>query len=165
MTFDTLLPGDSVFVDANIFIYHFNGISSQCKHFLSRCTSQDIAGYSSAFVLAEVLHRLMIAEAIRKNYIRAKNPLKQFKKHPEIIAQLTDYSADVATIHDMNITIIPLTEQHILESEAVRKSERILTNDSLILAVMKHANLTKLATNDRDFDRVAWLNVYAPTDI
>lgn len=39
------------------------------------------------------------------------------------------------------------------------------TNDSLILAVMRHANLTKLATNDRDFDHIAWLDVYAPADI
>ena len=165
MTFDALQSGDSVFIDANIFIYHFNGISSECKSFLSRCSRKDIAGYSSAFVLAEVLHRLMIAEAIRKNYIRAKNPVKQLKKHPDIITKLSDYSADVATIHDMNVTILPLTEERIRDSKTLRKTVGVLTNDSLILAAMKHANLSKLATNDRDFDHIAWVNVYSPSDI
>ncbi len=165
MTFDALISGDSVFIDANIFIYHFNGISSECKHVLSRCSSKDIVGYSSTFILAEVLHRLMIGEAIRKKYIRAKNPVKQLKKHPEIIKKLSEYNADVATIQEMNITILECTQHSVKTSEAIRSSEGLLTNDSLILAAMKQAHLSKLATNDNDFDRIARLDIYKPTDV
>jgi len=31
MTFDDLQSGDRVFIDANIFIYHFSGFSQECK--------------------------------------------------------------------------------------------------------------------------------------
>ena len=61
-----LHDGDSVFVDANIFIYHFGGHSSQCKAFLERCACRELRGYTSTPILAEVLHRLMIAEGTRQ---------------------------------------------------------------------------------------------------
>lgn len=165
MTFDALKAGDAVFIDANVFIYHCNGISSDCKQFLSRCSDKNIAGYSATFTLAEVLHRFMIAEAVRKKYIRSKNPVKQLKKHPEIITHLSDYSADVASIQTMNITILDLTQKTLHTSEAIRNTEGLLTNDSLLLAVMKQANLTKLATNDNDFDHIRWLDLYKPADV
>lgn len=37
MTLAELQDGDSVFLDANIFIYHFGGQSHQCKGLLERC--------------------------------------------------------------------------------------------------------------------------------
>jgi predicted nucleic acid-binding protein len=39
----------------------------------------------------------------------------------------------------------------------------LLTNDSLILAVMQQHQLTHLASNDTDFDRVPGVTRYAPT--
>ena len=95
MTFDALQKGSKIFLDANIFVYHFGELSAECKHLLSRCSQRELKGYASTSVLAEVLHRLMIVEAVKKGYINAKNPVKQLKKHPEIIKQLSDYSADV----------------------------------------------------------------------
>ena len=53
-----------------------------------------------------------------------------------------------ATIQKMNITILDLTQKTLNTSEHIRKTEGLFTNDSLILAAMKHANLTKLATNE-----------------
>ncbi|GFP25832.1 hypothetical protein HKBW3S25_01313, partial [Candidatus Hakubella thermalkaliphila] len=31
MRFDELPPGEAVFIDANIFVYHFTGISEECS--------------------------------------------------------------------------------------------------------------------------------------
>lgn len=165
MTFDQLQPGEKIFIDANIFVYHVNGISSECKHFLSRCSQKEIIGYTSTFVLAEILHRLMIAEAIRKKYIRTKNPVQQLKKHPEVVKQLSDYIADVVKIREMNVKILDLTPKCIEESANIRKTEGLLTNDSLIVATMKQASFSKLATNDDDFDNIAWLDIYKPSDV
>ena len=36
MTFDELRDGEAIFLDANIFVYHFLGLSQQCKELLWR---------------------------------------------------------------------------------------------------------------------------------
>jgi predicted nucleic acid-binding protein len=55
-----------VFVDSNIFIYHFLDVSVPCTNFLERIEMEDITAYTSTVVLSEVLHRLMIAEVVEK---------------------------------------------------------------------------------------------------
>ena len=83
MRFDNLKKRDSVFIDANIFIYNFGGQSTECKEVLIRCAKGELTGYTVLSTLAEVLHRLMIAEAIEKGYISDKNPVRSLKEKPE----------------------------------------------------------------------------------
>lgn len=165
MTFSELLNGDRVFIDANIFIYHFSGFSLECKALFDRIFRKELVAYTSTSVLAEVLHRLMIAEAIDKGYISPNQPAKKLKKHPEIIRKLSDYNRDVAKISTMNIEVLNSTRLSLERSAHIRETVGLLTNDSLILATMKEMSLTKLATNDQDFERINWVDVYTPTDI
>lgn len=165
MTFKDIGHGDQIFIDANIFVYHFNGTSVDCKHLMTRCLAEEIMSYTSTAVLAEVLHRLMISEAVSKGYIKAKNPVQQLKEHPEVIKQLAAYSLEVAKIPQLNVKILPLTQTCLDASAAIRQTEGLLTNDSLIVATMREAGLTKLATHDRDFNRISWLTVYKPEDV
>ena len=58
MTFGELPNGASVFIDANIFIYHFGGQSLECRNLLERCPRRELVGFTSTFIVAEVLHRL-----------------------------------------------------------------------------------------------------------
>ena len=74
-----LLSGSSVFI---IFIYHFGGQSTDCRILLERCARRELRGYSSTSVLAEVLHRLMVAEAIEKQLVTAKTAVKRLKSRP-----------------------------------------------------------------------------------
>lgn len=108
MRFDALRNGDSVFIDANIFIYNFGGQSVECKNVLVRCAQGELRGITSTFIIAEVLHRLMVAEAIEKEFITDKNPVKQLKEHAEIIKKLSTYIHDVEKIGDMNLEVIDL---------------------------------------------------------
>lgn len=163
--FETLQKGDKIFIDTNIFLYHFGEVSTECKALLAQCSSKEITGYTSTSVLAEVLHRAMIVEAVKKNYISAKNPVQQLKKHPEIIKQLSEYIKDVAQIFDMDINILTLTKACIETSAKIRQIEGLLTNDSLVVAVMKNAGISKLATHDNDFDHITWLEIYKPSDV
>ena len=80
MFLDEIPTGTRVFVDSNIFIYHFLGISESCTSFLSRAESQDIVAYTSTIVLAEVLHRLMIAEVVERYNLKPKDALEFLKK-------------------------------------------------------------------------------------
>lgn len=162
----TELPdGDSVFIDANIFIYHFGGRSPECKAFLERCARRELLGYTATPVLAEVLHRLMVAEAIMKGLVTAKTAVRKLGETPALVKQLTQYQEDVSKISQMNITILALTSKIVQTSAEVRNSEGLLTNDSLIVACMRTQGLRKLATADGDFDQASGVDVYKPTDL
>ena len=59
MTFADLVPRDAVFVDANIFVYHFApdpALQGSCGQFLQRIENQEIQGFTSTHVLAESEH-------------------------------------------------------------------------------------------------------------
>lgn len=165
MTVTDLQDGDSVFIDANIFIYHFGGRSPHCKTLLMRCASRTLQGYTSTSVLAEVLHRLMVAEAIQKGLVTAKNAVKKLQERPALVRQLTTYNENVRKIGQMNLIILSLTPDILSASEPVRTNEGLLTNDSLVVAFMRNLGLTKLATTDSDFERVSGLEVYKPADL
>lgn len=165
MIFDELLPGDRFFIDANIFVYHCNGVSVECKALISRCSRKDVRGFTSTAVITETMHRLMIAEAIRKGYIGSKNSVRKLKEHPEIVKQLSEYIEDIQEIYKMNITILSLSSQCIKASTNLQQTEGLLTNDSLIVKVMQDSGISKLATNDNDFDQIPWLQVYKPSDV
>ncbi len=120
MTLAELRDGDSVFVDANIFIYHFGGHSSQCKAFLERCARRELRGYTSTSVLAEVLHRLMVAEAVMKGLVTAKRAVRKLGETPDLVKQLTQYQEDVDKISQMNMTILALTSEIVQASAEVQ---------------------------------------------
>lgn len=165
MTLAELLDGGSVLIDANIFIYHFGGRSPECKAFLERCARRELLGYTSTPILAEVLHRLMIAEAIAKGLVTAKTAVRKLGKSPELVKQLVRYQEDVDKIFQMNLIIIALTPEIVRLSAEVRKSEGLLTNDSLVVACMRVQELTKVATANGDFDKISGMTVYKPADL
>lgn len=165
MTLAELQDGDRVFIDANIFIYHFGGRSHACKTFLERCARRELLGYTSTPVLAEVLHRRMVAEAIAKGLVTARTAVKKLGEAPEFVKQLTQYQADVDHIFQMNLTVLPLTHAIVAMSAEVRTSEGLLTNDSFVMAFMREQGITQLATANGDFDRVGSLFIYKPTDL
>lgn len=165
MIFKDLKKGDSIFIDANIFIYNFGAQSDECRKVLLRCARGELTGYTLTSVLSEVLHRLMIAEAIEKGYITDKNPVRRLRENPGIIKKLSTYIHDVERIKEMNINILTLTIDLLERSAKIRKSEGLLTNDSIIVAAIKDLGLSKLVTNDNDFDHIKWLRVYKPADL
>jgi len=61
-----LPAGQTVFIDANIFIYHFTGLSQECSSFLERCERGELWGVTAVHIILEVLHRLMMIEAVTK---------------------------------------------------------------------------------------------------
>ena len=52
----------------------------------------------------------------------------------------------------------------IATAASLGQQQGLLTNDALIVAVMLANGLSKIASNDADFDRVPGLTRYAPPD-
>ncbi len=157
--------GDRVFIDANIFIYHFGARSLECKTFLERCARRLLLGYTATPVIGELLHRRMIAEAIAKGFVTARTAVRKLSAAPDLVKQLTQYQEDVNKIPQMQVNILNFTIENVLASAEVRRSEGLLTNDSFVVAVMRNYGITKLATANGDFDRVGGLEIYKPSDL
>lgn len=120
----TELPdGDSVFIDANIFIYHFGGRSPECKAFLERCARRELLGYTATPVLAEVLHRLMVAEAIMKGLVTAKTAVRKLGETPALVKQLTQYQEDVSKISQKR-RLMANEARHRIAARVQGKSEK-----------------------------------------
>jgi len=159
-----IADGTRVFVDSNIFIYHFSNIerfSDSCLSFLQKIEDGKISGYTSTIVLAEILHRLMIIEASGKFDIQPKNVVKYLKENPDKASSLTGHPKSLDSIEKIGITILPVTAHDIRGSMAFKK-QGLLTIDAIIVSVMKNNDLTTIASNDGDYDRIGFLIQFSP---
>lgn len=165
MRLDDLPPATSVFIDANIFIYHFTGASEECTRFLSRCEARELAGVTSVSVLLEVLHRLMMVEVVKTRAVRPPKVLEKLRKRPEVVRGLFAYYAHTVKIPDMGIAVRSLPEEILAASQRVRREHGLLVGDSLLLAVMRAEGVRTLATHDADLVRIEEISVAVPGDV
>ena len=165
MKLSEIKAGSEIFVDSNIFIYHFTGVSDECSDFLSRCEREELIGITSVNVILEVLHRLMMVEAVSKNIVKPPNIVKKLNKSPQKIKRLNEYFVNTEKIQDMGIEIKPLIFETIIKSYVIRLSSGLMVNDSVIIASMKNEGVKLLATNDKAFEKVDEIDVYSPEDI
>jgi predicted nucleic acid-binding protein len=154
-----------VFLDANIFIYHFTGVSAQCTALLVRCEGGEVQGVTGAHVLAEVAHRLMTIEAVRKGLVKTGNVSGKLQAHPEVVRRLTDYQANLDTLLVIGLRVLTLSADDLVASGPIRRTTGLLTNDSLSVAILRRERIRALATAARGFGRVSDLRVYLPTDL
>ena len=165
MKLSEIKAGEIVFIDANIFIYHFTGVSEESTLFLKRCEGGELTGVTGINILIEVLHRLMMIEAVTKGFVKPGNVLKKLKKKPDIVKKLADYQTNTLSIMDVGIELIPLSEDTIMSSWQFRKKCGLLVNDSLTTSMMDLEGIINLATMDKDFERVEGVRVYSPQDV
>lgn len=165
MNLSDIESGSEVFIDANIFIYHFTGASNECSEFLSRCEQGDIYGLTSVNVVLEILHRLMMIEAVRKKLAAPPNIVKKLQKQPPKIRLLNEYFINTKKIIDMGIKVNPISMETVLISQSARLSHGLMVNDSLIIASMQESGINSLATNDKKLAEIEGLFVYTPSDV
>lgn len=165
MKLEDVPDGGRIFVDANILIYHFSGISPDCRFFLARCESRQVEAFTGVHILLEVTHRLMILEALQKGLISGSQPARRLKEKPDVIKSLSDYNRSAQQIPRMGVRIRPLTPAIVRDSEAIRIQQGLMTNDSVTVALMRKLRLTDIATHDSDLTHVPDLTAYQPQDI
>lgn len=160
-----LTAEQAVFVDANIFIYHFTGLSQECSDFLGRCERGDLWGVTGIHILLEILHRLMMVEAVSKGLVAPGNVAKKLREKPHVVEQLVDYQIQTEAILEMGIDVVGLTSKHVKNSSLYRRRDGLLVNDSLTVSAMEIEGILNLATADCDFARVETIQVYSPQDL
>ncbi len=159
MTFADLVTGEPVFVDANTFVYHFTAhhlFGPACSQFLLRIARQEVA-------LSEVAHRVMTTEASSLHKWSASGIVPRLKQHPDIVKSLANFRQAVEQIPQYGVQVLVIPADLVATAATISQQTGLLSNDALIVAIMQANGLSKLASNDADFDRVPGLTRYAPT--
>lgn len=165
MTLDQIPADTRVFVDAPIFIYHFAGVSEECKRFLGRCEARELDALTSSVVVAEVAHRLMMIEAVSQGRVTPGNVAKKLRGRPDIVKGLQRYQVQVGRIPLMAVEVVAVDSGAILRSESVRSEHGLLVNDSLVVTSALDHGAKALASSDRDFEAVGGLSLCRPADL
>ncbi len=154
-----------VYVDANIFIYHFAGQSEDCSRFLDRIERAEVHGFIGPVGLLEVAHRLMMLEAIERGFSARPGPAARLAREPDVVRQLSKYYFSTLSIHRMGIEVLSLPSDFLTGSQEFRQAHGLLVNDSLVALHMRQAGLAILASADDAFDRITGVRRFEPSDL
>jgi predicted nucleic acid-binding protein len=163
---DRIEPGTAVFLDANILLYAVSGhwrYGRSSKDLLDAINSGEYEGITSVLVCNEVFHRSMIAEIVEKQNISPKSVLRCLKENPGIVKESTKAWAAMERVrHIKHLKIASIDEGTLELALGYSKMYGLLSNDALHLATMKQEGVSTVASNDRDFEGIEWINLWRP---
>ncbi len=154
-----------VVIDANIILYAVQQASQQCKRLLLRYADDDVRGLLPTHILAEVVHRLMIAEARDNGWVKGPNPARQLAAKPDLVKRLFRYEELVQDILTIGFQIEPVREEDFLDAMMMQRRFGLLTDDALSVAITRRLGVKVFASADKALTQVQGLHVYAPDDL
>jgi predicted nucleic acid-binding protein len=152
MIFADLVTGDSVFVDANILIYHFGPhprFGTACRQLIGQIESQDLVGFTSTHMLGEVAHQLMIAEALTLPGWSAGKVKKRLRQQPAALQSLTGFRTAVETVLQSRITVLTIAPDLLVTAATISHQYGLLINDALSVALMQANGLARTRACER----------------
>lgn len=166
MNLDDIPSGSLCVLDTNILVYAEQGTSPQAQRLLHRIEERDVSGVLPQPVWQEVIHRLMVTEAILLGHVRGANPARQLSGKPEVVRNLTMYRDKVRALVTLGLGFEPCHESDLMV-KALEVQERygLLTNDSLIAAMALRMEADALVSADGRFRPLKEIKVYAPSDL
>lgn len=165
MILSEIRAGTAVFLDANIFVYHFAPdplLGSACTDLLERISRQEIVAFSSSHVLSNVAHRLMALEAIDQYGWSSAGIAYRLKQNPAETQKLVRFRHSVEEVANFGVQVLPVLHQEVLQAAVLSQQHGLLSGDALVIALMQTHGLAHLASHDADFDRVPGITRYVP---
>jgi predicted nucleic acid-binding protein len=155
-----------IFIDTNIFLYLSDGISSECRDFIKQIHSGYYRGVTSIAVLQELTHKLMLDE-LHKKYggNTSKSKTKKLIKDPLTIKGLSVYKDIINDVIDLGIPALSPSNKDFKTALKLQTEYGLMSTDAINLALIKEFEIENIATNDKDFEKIPWLNVFSPGDI
>ncbi|SRR6266403_956401 len=164
--FSAIPDGSNLLIDTNIFVYGLTAKSAECKTLLERCSREEVFGMTLFEVVHEATHDFMRGEAKAKGLFNAmEKGAKYLAKHPEQVKLLSDYWANTQRLLALNILFLEMKKDIVIGAQAERTNAGLLTIDSIIVAAMREYGISRIATNDKQFETVVGISVFAPTDV
>lgn len=165
MIYADLPAGATVFVDASVFIHHFepNALYGPAStEFLERIENQEISGVTTTHIVSEIAHRLMTIEAMQTFGWKSAGIALRLRNHPTQVQTLKRFRQAIQEIPLFGLRILTIDLAWLDVAADVSQQTGLLHNDALVVAVMQHYGLTNLASADPDFDRVPGIVRYGP---
>ena len=165
MILTNLPAGSSVFVDANILVYHVGAhpdFGQESTDFLKRVEQGVLQAVTTTHVMSEVAHKTMLLDASRTFGWPLAGTLKRLQSNPLQICQLVAFRMALEQIRQTGVQVLVVAPDMIDAAADVSQQTGLMSNDALIVAAMRAHGLTCLASHDADFDRVPGLKRYAP---
>ena len=165
MTFEDIPNGAAVMLDSNIFVYAFSKhpqLADACRELMDRTDRGEILGPTSIHGLSETAHRLMTLEACAAFGWPITGIAQRLRRHPQELQQLSAYRAAIEQILNSQVRILAPKPDDVLAAADVSRQHGLLSNDALIVAIMRANGLTNLASHDADFHRIPGFNQYTP---
>jgi len=135
---------NGVFIDSNVFIGILEGEENAKKVFDS-----NLILYKNPLISSEVVYVYLKAVTGKKSYAIKKSPEEISNINLNKIIELLDLAETLS----MNKEIEDLSFE-------ITKKYGLLPNDALIAATCKHYGIRDIATFDKDFERVEFLNIW-----
>ena len=98
---------------------------------------------------------------IRFAWASGKVP-RRLQQNPGAFQSLTSFRSAVEHIQQSRVQVLTIAPALVVAAAGISQQVGLLINDALIVAVMQANGLTRLASNDADFDRVPGITRYAP---
>ena len=159
-------PGAVLFVDTNIFLYGILGHwrhGEVCKTFLEKVNKGGYTGVISVLVCNEIFHRVMIAEVVEKYRIEPKYAVSYLKNNWDVVKDLNKAWSIMEIIERIeNLRVVEVDDGIFDVALSYSRKYGLLSNDAIHLATMKKHEITNIATNDSDFERVERVKVWKP---
>jgi uncharacterized protein len=157
-----------VFIDANILTYLLTGhpiYGRSCQELLEKVESGDLDAFISPLVIDEVSYVLMFQTARKTGGSQDAKSIKR-----AMFGVWRDCIAPVGEFYDYLDLLISVGHLKVLSLDysisriALQCAEeyRLLPRDALHAACCKAYGITEMATNDSDFKRVDFLNLWKP---
>jgi predicted nucleic acid-binding protein len=165
MVFADLAAGDSVFLDANVFVYHFAPepvLGPYCSQLLQRIENKELLGYTSVHIVAEVAHKLMTIEASTLFGWPMSGMANRLRRHPAEVMKLSAYSTALTQLGRSRIDFLEISWSVLQTASSICQQTGLLTNDALIIGVMQQHGLARLASHDSDLDGIPGVTRFAP---
>jgi predicted nucleic acid-binding protein len=159
-----LPAGVTFFVDANIFVYHFvelGDLSAACRGFLAGIVDRRIDAASTGACLADAVHRVMAIEA-QERFQLPGGATRWLQAHPDRIGELSAFRAAASQLKELPLRLLVPDALAIADAAELSAKHGLLTNDAILVTLMRRNDLQHLVTNDDDFDRVPGLTVWKP---
>lgn len=165
MIYADLPASATVFVDAGVFIHHFepNALyGPAATQFLERIEKQELNGLTATHLVSEVAHRLMTIEAMQAFGWKSAGIALRLRNHPAQVQTLKRFRQAIQEIPLFCIRILPIDAAWLDLAAEISQQTGLLHNDALIIAVMRAHGFTNLPSAGPDFDRVPGITRYAP---
>jgi predicted nucleic acid-binding protein len=162
MRLDELVTGP-IYLDTNILYMYLRSDPAylpSLKGFLRRIVTGEIEAFIGVPVFDELYYRLLLAQV---RDATGRHPINELREHLSDV--LTDHGATVADAIHTLLTLPHIHPVGVEISEVEQMIDNIqkyslLPRDALHLAIMQRIGVSAIASDDRDFDKVAGCERY-----